>query len=117
MKKELTVIMNKNVTIFYQVGRFIEAVTLRYKDLPEALKQREHDEIVVKYQYGDEKRRVKLLEELGYQLKENIFYNTDAPYAPVKQIWVKAKPTTKKKATTKTKTTKKATTKKTAKKK
>lgn len=81
--------LDKLVTITTQVSNSIVAMQeLRYKELEKALSN--DTEIEVNYSFGAEKRRVNLLKKLGFELKQTVFYNDDAPYAAIKQVWARA---------------------------
>lgn len=83
------VALDKLVTITTQVNNNTVAMQeLRYKELEKALNN--DTEIEVNYSFGAAKRRVNLLEKLGFELKQTIFYNDDAPYAAIKQVWARA---------------------------
>jgi hypothetical protein len=84
----VTVMMDKAATVLEELGGGNTAVTTyKYRDLPAALTN--VDEIVADYYYGQEKTRVKLLQQLGYSLKETIWYNDYAPYAKIRQVWAR----------------------------
>jgi hypothetical protein len=84
----ITVCMDKIVTLMKDLsGGKCMVQELKYKDLPAAIATA--NEITVNYIFGQEKKRIKQLTDLGYKLKETIFYNNDAPYAKIKQVWAK----------------------------
>jgi hypothetical protein len=81
--------LDKDVTITYKIGKGVVAMqSLRYKDLENAINN--ESEIEVNYCFGTAKRRVNLLKKLGFDLKQTIFYNDDAPYGAIKQVWARA---------------------------
>lgn len=85
----LIVALDNNVTITKRVSN--NAVTmqsLRYNEL--ASKLNNEVEIEVNYCFGQAKRRTNLLAKLGFELKQTIFYNDDAPYSAIKQVWARA---------------------------
>ena len=43
--------------------------------------------IEVKYPYGKRNHRTKQLINLGFKLKETIWFNNDAPYSTIREIW------------------------------
>lgn len=103
--------MEKN-PIFWRIpDQPLTATKHKYKDLPKILK--DHDEIEVHYYAGQEKQRVKQLQDLGYELKENIHYNPVNEHSQIRQVWVRKKaskePKEEEKKTTTKKTTKKTT--------
>jgi hypothetical protein len=80
--------MDKIVTIMKDLtGGKSYIQTLKYKELPAAIA--EVNEITVNYVFGQEKKRIKQLIELGFKLKETIYYNDHAPYAGIKQVWAR----------------------------
>lgn len=84
---KVTVVMDKNATIMKESGGVGTVFTAKHNELPTHLK--DHDEITVVYRHGQAKRRVKQLEDMGYRLKDTIYYNDDAPYAKIKQVWTR----------------------------
>jgi hypothetical protein len=58
---------------------------LKYKELPTAIAG--INEVEVDYCFGQEKKRVKQLIELGFKLKENVWYNNDEVYSKIRQVW------------------------------
>jgi hypothetical protein len=85
----MTVVMDKVVTVMKELGGSKSSVfTVKYKDLASVLANEAKIEAV--YIFGQASRRVKLLEQLGYSLKETIYYNDDAPYAKIRQVWERA---------------------------
>jgi hypothetical protein len=81
--------LDKDVTITNELGKGIVSMqSLRYKDLEKAINN--ETEIEVTYCFGTAKRRVSLLKKLGFDLKHTIFYNDDAPYGAIKQVWARA---------------------------
>lgn len=83
------VVMDKVVTIMKDLsnGR-TEAETMNYTSLKSKMKNVVGD-ITFQYSYGMRNRRVKLLEDMGFELKETIFYNSDAPHSKIKEVWTK----------------------------
>lgn len=83
------VALDKMVTITSQVGKNTVAMQeFRYNQIEKELEN--DSEIEVNYSFGAAKRRTNLLSKLGFQLKQTIFYNDDAPYAAIKQVWARA---------------------------
>lgn len=83
------VVMEKVVTIMRDLanGR-TEAETINYTNLKNKM-QNVVGDIVFQYTYGMKNRRVKLLKEMGFELKETIFYNNNAPHGKIKEVWTK----------------------------
>ncbi|NUH84723.1 hypothetical protein HUN92_13440 [Bacillus firmus] len=82
----ILVSLDKIVTIMKDLGKGRTSIfSIRYKKLEETLKN--ESIIEVKYPYGKRNQRTKQLMNLGFKLKETIWYNTDAPYSEVREIW------------------------------
>lgn len=82
----VTISLDKIVTFSKELssGRCL-VQEYKYKDLPAIVANL--NEITVNYVFGQEKKRIKQLIELGFKLTETIFYNNDAPYSRIKQVW------------------------------
>lgn len=82
----ITISMDKNATIMKELPNgFTESQTMIYRDL--SVKLQNTNEITVVYPYGMRKRRIKFLEDMGFKLDETIYYNDEAPYSKIKQVW------------------------------
>jgi hypothetical protein len=81
----MNVNMEKDVTLIKEVkrGTFIKSV--KYKELEQWLS--DEDQIQVKYRFGDKKKRIKQLNELGYSLHETIWYNDEEPSSLIQEVW------------------------------
>ena len=78
--------LQKDVTIIKELSDNKSAVySIKYNQLEETLIN--ENEITVNYCYGKRKIRTKRLMDLGYQLKETIWYNDEELWSPIKQIW------------------------------
>ena len=84
----ITVSMDKLVTIMDEMPNGATNIyTIPYKALAD--KVANETTITVQYAFGMEKRRVKLLKDMGFNLIETIYYNCEAPYSKIKQVWGK----------------------------
>lgn len=82
----LSVHMQKDVTIIKPLSNNRSLVySLKYNELENALKNQ--NEITVNYCYGKRKIRTKRLIDLGYKLKETIFYNNTELWGSIKEVW------------------------------
>lgn len=68
-------------------GGFSEIQSYKYNQFNEVAN--DLNEIEVDYYYGQRNKRVKLLTELGFKLKETKWFNDSAPSDMIKQIWAK----------------------------
>lgn len=86
---QTVVVMEKDVTIMKDLsnGR-TEVITMNYTNLKEKMKSVMGD-ITFQYTYGMRNRRMKLLQGMGFQLKETIFYNSDALHGKIKEVWTR----------------------------
>lgn len=84
----LTVSMQKTVTLIKELGQGRSSVwTIQYKELENTLQN--ENEITATYSYGQLKTRRKRLQDLGYKLKESIFYNDHAPWGTIREVWAR----------------------------
>ena len=80
--------MDKVVTIMDEMPNGATKIyTIPYNALADKLAN--ETTITVQYSCGMEKRRVKLLKDMGFNLIETIYYNNEAPYSKIKQVWGK----------------------------
>jgi hypothetical protein len=83
---KVNLVLDKGVTVMEELGNGNTSVySVKYRDLPNVLN--DINEVAVKYYFGQAKLRVKQLTQLGFSLKETIYYNDEAPHLPIKQIW------------------------------
>jgi prolyl-tRNA synthetase len=84
----LKVILDKTATIMQELSGGRSAIwTVKHGDLAAQIER--YFEIEFDYCFGQEKRRIKQLTELGFKLDRTIWRNTDANHARIKQVWVR----------------------------
>lgn len=81
----LKVNFNKNITLFKEskVGTSIDLIL--YKDFSNAIEG--VNELTVNYDYGSRKKRIGLLESLGFVLKQVVFYNDEDRSSKIQEVW------------------------------
>lgn len=79
--------MDKVLTVTETFGKISKVATYKYKDLPKIIEG--ENEIEVNYIYGEAKRRENQLKKLGFEIKETIFFNNEAPYSRIKRIFIR----------------------------
>ncbi|AZV43692.1 hypothetical protein BAOM_3083 [Peribacillus asahii] len=88
VEPSLTIHMEKAVTLMKDISNNKTAIwTVKYKELENELLN--ENEIVVQYCFGQLKKRVNLLAKLGYKLKNTIWFNDEAPYSKIKEVWTR----------------------------
>jgi hypothetical protein len=84
----LSVHLQKDVTLMKDLSAGRSQIwSIKYNQLSTALQ--DENEITVNYCYGQRKRRNKQLQELGYKLKNTIWYNTEELYSSIKEVWTR----------------------------
>lgn len=84
----LSITLEKIVTVSEDISKnYYSMYTCKYKDLAGIVKDQK--EIKVSYPFGRKELRNKMLNKLGFVMKENIFYNDDALHSRIQQIWVR----------------------------
>lgn len=84
----MTIHLDKVVTIMKELGTQATMIrTLKYKELADVIGSQ--SEIIADYPFGQRKNRMNHLVKLGFSLKETIWFNDDAPYARIREVWVR----------------------------
>lgn len=84
---QTTIFLDRIATVSKTFAKGTSINTYKYKDLPKVIKN--CNRIIADYPYGQLKARRKLLENLGYQLEDTIWFNDNAPYSRIKEVYTR----------------------------
>ena len=62
---------DKNITVFKKIGRLETILTIKYKDFAREVEN--DQQLDIQFPKGDYKRRMKLIQDLGYKVTEWIW--------------------------------------------